>query len=193
MLINRIKQVIANESGVAIIVSLLIMVVLGVLGATALMVSSTDISIGGNYRQAQETFYAADGGSELCNCLINRTLDERNVSAADQNIIQDLNFVTEIISTIADPDNVTAGDANFAPDIQTKINLLAVDVDVDRVSETIVREGSAMEFLSGYEGIGGGLASGGGGMRFRIDSVGRGTNAISNVETMYEYVIGIGG
>ena len=197
MLTTRVKQIVSNESGVAMVVCLLIMVVLGVLGVTALMISSIEVDISGNYKKAQGPFYAADGGAELCNCLINRTLDNRQISGVDSNIIKDANFLTEIITYIDDVDvvnnNTQYPDSpnDNPPDIYTTIGLMAVDIDVDRVSETFARKGFAMEFASGYDALGGPLARGGGGIRYRIDSVGRGaSNAISNVETIYEYVIG---
>jgi hypothetical protein len=54
-----------NEKGIALITALLFLMVLTVLGTTAVMISSTDIKIGGNYKTTKQTFYVAEAGLEL--------------------------------------------------------------------------------------------------------------------------------
>ena len=49
-----------NERGVALILTLVMLVVLGLLGALSLSTSSTELHIAGNYRNAQIAFYNAD-------------------------------------------------------------------------------------------------------------------------------------
>ncbi len=53
-----------DERGIALITALLFLMVLTVLGTTAVMISSTDIKIGGNYRSGNEALYAAEAGVE---------------------------------------------------------------------------------------------------------------------------------
>jgi hypothetical protein len=51
-----------NRKGSALIAALLLVAVSGILGATILFATSTDLQISGNYRRAIQTFYAAEAG-----------------------------------------------------------------------------------------------------------------------------------
>ena len=51
-----------NARGSALIVALLLVAVSGIMGATILFATSTDLQISGNYRRAAQTFYAAEAG-----------------------------------------------------------------------------------------------------------------------------------
>jgi hypothetical protein len=51
-----------NSKGSALIAALLLVAVSGILGATILFATSTDLQISGNYRRAIQTFYAAEAG-----------------------------------------------------------------------------------------------------------------------------------
>ncbi len=53
---------IGNERGMALILALVMLALLGILGTWALDMSSTDLKISGNFRTTQNAFYAADGG-----------------------------------------------------------------------------------------------------------------------------------
>ena len=51
-----------NATGGALIAALLLVGISGVMGATILFATSTDLQISGNYRRAVQTFYAAEAG-----------------------------------------------------------------------------------------------------------------------------------
>ncbi len=51
-----------NERGMALILALVMLALLGILGVWALDTSTTDLKISGNFRTTQSAFYAADGG-----------------------------------------------------------------------------------------------------------------------------------
>ncbi len=51
-----------NQRGVALVVSLLILVMITALGLAGIMASSTEVKLGGNERVGAETLYAADAG-----------------------------------------------------------------------------------------------------------------------------------
>jgi Tfp pilus assembly protein PilX len=53
-----------NENGMVTAVALLLMAVLTLLGTAAVVVTSTDILIGGNYKVSEQAFYAAEAGVE---------------------------------------------------------------------------------------------------------------------------------
>jgi hypothetical protein len=56
------NPLLANRKGSALIAALLLVAVSGILGATILFATSTDLQISGNYRRAIQTFYAAEAG-----------------------------------------------------------------------------------------------------------------------------------
>jgi len=51
-----------NERGIALVTALLFLMALTVLGGTAIVISSTDIQIGGNYKLSKQAFYIAEAG-----------------------------------------------------------------------------------------------------------------------------------
>lgn len=53
-----------NESGVALVIALLIMVLLTILGTAAIMTSTTDVKIAANFKKSTNAFYAAEAGIE---------------------------------------------------------------------------------------------------------------------------------
>ncbi|MFH1147128.1 MAG: PilX N-terminal domain-containing pilus assembly protein [Pseudomonadota bacterium] len=53
---------IRNEKGIALVAALLFLMVLTLLGTTAIMISSTDIKIGGNFKNSKTAFYDAEAG-----------------------------------------------------------------------------------------------------------------------------------
>jgi len=57
-----IKRSVGNERGMALILALVMLTLLGILGALALDTSTTDLKISGNFRSEQYAFYAGDGG-----------------------------------------------------------------------------------------------------------------------------------
>lgn len=56
------KALFDNRKGSALIAALLLVAVSGIMGATILFATSTELQISGNYRRAIQTFYAAEAG-----------------------------------------------------------------------------------------------------------------------------------
>lgn len=59
------KRVFQNQNGSALIVCLLSLAVLSAMGAAALMVSTTNQTIAGNYRKQSQAFYVAEAGLQF--------------------------------------------------------------------------------------------------------------------------------
>lgn len=51
-----------SERGAALVISLMFLAILAMLGATAMVLTTTDIQIGGNYKASEQAFYQADAG-----------------------------------------------------------------------------------------------------------------------------------
>jgi Tfp pilus assembly protein PilX len=62
-----------NENGMVIAVALLLLAVLTLLGTAAVVVTSTDILIGGNYKASEQAFYAAEAGVEEARARLRST------------------------------------------------------------------------------------------------------------------------
>jgi len=56
--------ILGNESGMVLIVVILIMSTLVLLGSTAVVMTSTDLKMSGNYKLSEQGFYAAEAGIE---------------------------------------------------------------------------------------------------------------------------------
>jgi len=59
---QRPKGLLGTSRGSALIAALLLVAVSGIMGATILFATSTELQISGNYRRAIQTFYAAEAG-----------------------------------------------------------------------------------------------------------------------------------
>lgn len=53
-----------NEKGAALVIALMFMAILGLLGTTAVVMTTTDIQIGANYKTSVQTFNAAEAGAQ---------------------------------------------------------------------------------------------------------------------------------
>ena len=51
-----------NEKGMVLPLGLIFLAIIAIVGTTAVIVTTTDIKIGSNYKKSQQAFYAADAG-----------------------------------------------------------------------------------------------------------------------------------
>ncbi len=63
-----------NEEGFVLIVALMIMLVLTIIGIAANRNTTTELQIAGNDRTHKETFYVADGGTEIASEILEQNL-----------------------------------------------------------------------------------------------------------------------
>ena len=61
---RKIQGVLGESQGVALLAALILMAIVGVMGASVLIATSTEITISGNYRRGIEAFYLAEAGIE---------------------------------------------------------------------------------------------------------------------------------
>jgi len=69
-----------NENGMILVLVLSLLAIISLLGATAVIVTTTDIKIAGNYRDSVQAFYDADAGvnyaiAKIEDGIVNNTLD----------------------------------------------------------------------------------------------------------------------
>jgi Tfp pilus assembly protein PilX len=192
MEIRKLKQFLRDERGAVLAIALLIMIALALIGAAAMITSTMELDIARNERLAKESFYMADGGTSLAPIIIEEAVETRALPNIAGIEIKDNNLMFELMGYTTNNDKDT-DNPNNNPDIYTEVNNKDINIDVDRVA-TQVLAGGAAEFAGGYEGIGGGGASGGIAIFYRVDSQGSsaGTSR-ALIETYYRKVVNIAG
>jgi len=71
-------QYLRNENGSAMIVSLLVLLMLGIMGMAAIQTSNIEMDIARNYQTDMKSFYVAEAGAELAFTVIRDTLTWRD-------------------------------------------------------------------------------------------------------------------
>jgi Tfp pilus assembly protein PilX len=61
---KQVGTILSNEKGFVLPVGLMFLVIIVILGTTAVIITTTDLKIGGNYKQSVQAFYAAEAGIE---------------------------------------------------------------------------------------------------------------------------------
>ena len=159
-----------RQRGAVLLVTMMILLILTVMGIAAISTTTTEIRIAGNAKLQNTVFYGADGGGRIAIPILKSSLDNRVVPAGpvlDSNLINEIEGITPNDGATDDPVN--------SPDIQMVVGGVTVGVDIDRLeSHGAFSAGGAIEFASGYEGIGVGMSGGGGGIGFHfgINSIG---------------------
>jgi hypothetical protein len=69
-----------NEHGVALVISLMFLAILGMLGTTAYVMTSTDLKIGRNYQAGAEAFFDADAGINFAEAQIESALSAGSIT-----------------------------------------------------------------------------------------------------------------
>ncbi|MDL1984108.1 MAG: pilus assembly PilX N-terminal domain-containing protein [Deltaproteobacteria bacterium] len=78
-----IKMIYNNEKGIVLPLGLIFLAIIAILGTTAVIITTTDLKIGSNYRASEQAFYAAEAGIEEARARL-------RVSSTDANYAGDL-------------------------------------------------------------------------------------------------------
>ena len=167
---KNIIQASRNEEGFVLVLALMIMVVLTILGIAANRNTSTELMISGNDSLQKQTFYQADGGTEV------------GAEVLEQNIFCVSGF-TPANMPIEGVIQVEAGSMNFWQN--TSMPALPSDTtrdffypanyvgsephtNVTAGGQTKLSAGAALQMAAGYEGKGKGIGSGGAHLLYEI-------------------------
>ncbi len=170
-----------NEKGVALVVGTLLLLVATAVGVIALSTSTTNVMISGNQRLSEINFAAADSGVSVSIPVIKDAISERHIDSTYGNITVDdsdsdpANGIPDFIDELVGELPVSNDTASKSPDLSFLLDNTTVNVDVDYLYRDYAK-GSAIEFASGYEGIGKG-AGGKGSVEvyYAINSLGIGS------------------
>jgi Tfp pilus assembly protein PilX len=164
---NRLR----NEEGMILITVILLLAIVTLLGVMAINTSTIDIQIFGNVKRASTAFSGAEAGTDVVVPVIERTIA---AGVLDPDSIPDGTLdTTNLGNEITGGSNYDSDTAAGNPDITiTSLGGVEVQVDVDRMYSYNL-PGGAMEFASGYEGVGAAAAGGGIGVLYKVTSQGK--------------------
>lgn len=163
---------IKDESGVALVVALLIMVLLTVLGTAAITTTTTDVKISSNFKDSTDAFYAAETGLETAREYLQSNFSATNgwsdfltsgnqfietgiygtVTTGSLNLIPLGNTTFGVF--ILDDDGfawVSDENGNYTTDSNKKV--LVTSKGADGTATVILQE--YIEFFQGYDSYGG--------------------------------------
>jgi len=209
---KNVRQSIKDEGGYVLVGALLILLLLVVIGISASTSTSLELQVAGNDRIRKETFYQADGGTQLAARLVEESLGTPGgFTALDaNNVLQDpLSPNTTILivdTTLSENDNTARDETSVSDGVGGRdiayypdgYNPLLPDPNVmphtniimDGVTSTTA--GAGLQMLAGYEGKGKGTAGGGGQILYTIYSQHMGVSQSESVVAVeWRHLIGL--
>ena len=179
-----------NESGMALVTCLLIMVVLAMIGIGISMDSTTEIKIAGNLKNKAVSFQNADTGTNAAPEIIEDNLDKPRTTNpytySDSGSVPVIKVFKSNIATL----NGTL--AQKVITIQAAagngVNKLPINTTIDIGKTDRLAAGNAIQMAAGYEGKGKSAAAGGHHIYFRCVSHDKQGGTVSNTEIYYRSV-----
>ena len=171
------------EEGFVLVTALLILVSLTLLGIATIMTSMVEIRIAGNDRLHKETFYQADGGTETGSVLSYDNALCINSGGFTQGGTpgeRDIRFIKVTNLDFGDPEQGTTDlpkdPVGATPGVRDAVYYASMGNDaephttfpINGISENT--EGSGLQMISGYRGLGRGSAAGGTHVRYTVNS-----------------------
>lgn len=172
------RSMVTDEQGMALLTIMILMLILTVLGVSAMTVTGLENRIAGFQRTTEVAADAAESCLSTSVKIIQQTIEAAGVPAA---VVSGTGPVPTGAETAANPsltmeimgqsdnhaDTVTGAGA-MGPDYDQTVNGYSVKGDIDRLYIQ-AKAGSGMQFAAGYEGVGSGSASGGADVLYRVD------------------------
>ena len=84
---KQVGTILSNEKGFVLPLSLMFLAIISLLGTTAVIVTTTDLKIGTNYKTSVQAFYDADAGSQYAIAGIEDGLANDTLSLADGEVL----------------------------------------------------------------------------------------------------------
>jgi Tfp pilus assembly protein PilX len=184
-----------DDSGMALVVCLLIMVVMAMIGIGVTMDSTLEIKISGNYKDKAVSFQNADAGLSASPEIIEDNLD--NTRSVEPYTYSDDNKVpvikvnskafTNLPAYISKP-LPSSPTIEFTSSAGTGVSKIPMKTGVYISKTGHFSAGSAILMAAGYEGVGKAAAAGGYVVYFRCLSQDRQGGATSRTELFYRHV-----
>lgn len=176
-----------NERGIALVIVMLLLISMTVIGFLSIAMTTTNITIGGNKKLKKQNLHAGESVIEVSAPFIESAAYERAIPSDYSSLTFSSDVITEILGMHAPPEDTVDNPRN-APDVNFAVGGMNVIGDIDYLYATTV-VGGALEFASGYEGVGKGLGQSGAIVFYRINSLAQGPiNSSARVGAIYRYV-----
>lgn len=153
-----LKIKLKNESGSALIMAIMMLVLLTIIGISALNNTDLELSIAGNEKAHKMAFYFAEGGNEVSKELVEVAIEERgwaDSTVVDKVTVEDGDFFLSQIDAVANSIYPDAANRDATVNFGTGTTGVLFDVN------TALSSGGAVQMIAGYAGKGKGSASGG--------------------------------
>jgi len=207
MLINQKEPfLLDNQSGFVLVMAILILLVLSIIGMSTTKDAQIDLLIAGNDKVSKQTFYQAEGGTELASRMVEENVACPTGFAASsignirvltgafwQTIPANLTDPTLCCPDFGDANNDGVDDDGDAFDDRAFYYIPSAGqiTNVIVAGKTEYEPGSAIQMTSGYEGKGKGASAGGASINYHLISQGRGAqNSVSELEIIWRHKIG---
>lgn len=186
-----IKYRIKDESGMALVTCLLIMVVLTMIGIGITMDSTTEIKIAGNLKNKAVSFQNADTGTTAAPEIIENNLDHSRGSSpytySDSGANPVITVHTASFADLAEGTPLDPAITITGNDITNDVNL-PINAVITVTKSKKLAAGNAIQMAAGYEGVGKSAATGGVHVYFRCQSLDNQGGTVSNTEIYYRHV-----
>lgn len=167
-----------NERGVAMMTVVLIMLMMTVLGLSALTVTGMENRMAGFAMRTESATTAAESCVGTSVNIIQQTIDQGALPAAFLASATPVGPVPVSNSTVLNQEILGQSDRNpdsptgtgAAPNLVLTVNNYTVNGDIDRLYAK-AKSGSGMQMFAAHDGIGAGTPSGGIDIYYRLDCV----------------------
>ena len=113
---KELNMIIQNEKGYILITSLLLLLVLTIVGMSAIGTSTIENLLSGNIRLRDQNLSKAEAGADISASLIEHVIRDRD-TVGYSNIVKDSNLATDLVVTEFDTD-----EADISPDVSFSID-----------------------------------------------------------------------
>jgi len=121
-----------NEKGFVLPLGLMFLAIITILGTTAVIVTTTDLKIGSNYKSSVQTFYLAEAGINHAQGFLKQNISDWNDYTASQTLINPTTLSTgNYTVTIENPD--TASGNNRRKIVSTAITSTGASAEIEVV------------------------------------------------------------
>jgi len=198
---------ISDQEGFVLVLALMIMTLLALIGISATSSSILELQISGADRTHAETFYQADGGTQLAVRLIEESLGATDgfsqlKAIGAKEVLEDPTNPNDTVlienkklwnnETKEIPSDTTRDAAFFPSGFNPTTAGTSQRTNITVAGVTTLSEGEGLQMVSGYEGKGKGTAGGGGKIVYTILSQHIGKQESETVvQVEWRHVIGL--
>jgi hypothetical protein len=156
------KKKMNNEDGSTLLLTLLILSLVLILGIFSLTTTDIELRLAGNERLNKKTFYAADGGTEVCQEILELNIACPSGFSSDGLLIGNA-FVVDKDFWLQETEPAASypSDDDSVRDIRIPNSDAVPHTNITVFGNSELSPGSALQMAAGYEGLGKAAAAGG--------------------------------